>query len=143
MTTALSCSICGADRSKAGRPFDGPGLSKHVLLMHGAVDGKSGAAAPLTCDICGANRSLRGKLFLTAHSLHQHMRKNHPAHEIASAGGGAGKLPPATQIKLRRTRPVDKPAGARPPQVRFCPHCGLNLAVVHAAMEFVNGDLLT
>lgn len=123
--TTLSCSICGADRSKTGRLFDEATLAKHKARLHADADIPNGAA-PLACDTCGATRSLRGKPFLTQAHLIQHKRKVHP-----------GDAEPERRAKPKAAR-IAAPAAAH--HVKFCPHCGFNLEVVHAAMEFVNGN---
>lgn len=123
--TKLSCSICGADRSKSGRMFDEATLAKHKARRHPYADIPNGTA-PLACDICGTTRSLRGKPFLTQADLIQHQKKVH----LADAE-------PERRIKPKVER-IAVPVAA--PNVKFCPLCGFNLEVVHAAMEFVNGN---
>jgi hypothetical protein len=131
----IACEVCGADRSKSGKPFDGPGLLKHMTMVHGSGGAGAANATPLSCDICGATQSNRGKPFLTAANVLQHKAKQHPgANDHAAGASPAGK-----PGKSRRSK---EPAAARgrAHHVRFCPQCGCNLEVVHAAMAFVNGE---
>lgn len=138
----LICEICGAGESRSGKAFDSPGLAKHMVMVHGAGSEASHDAGPLVCDICGVNQSSRGKLFTLPSHVLQHKKKRHPealglpVPESAKAAGGS--------VPVSRVRKRIKAAPSATPrphtQVKFCPHCGFNLEVVHAAMEFVNGD---
>ena len=138
----LICEICGAGESRAGKAFDAPGLAKHMAMVHGGGLDASPGAGPLICDICGVNQSSRGRKFTLPSHVLQHKKKRHPdalglpVPAPAKAGGGS------EPVSRARKRPrAASPAPLRPQtQVKFCPHCGFNLEVVHAAMEFVNGD---
>ncbi len=133
----LTCDICGVDRSRTGKPFDRARLLKHKSIVHAA--GKDGGEA-IACDICGATHSNRGVPFLTMASVRQHKSKLHP--------GSPESVPSETEVVKGSRKP--KSGGSRPlngiasrqrgNHVKFCPQCGCNLEVVHAAMSFVHGE---
>lgn len=130
----IACDICGADRSRAGKPFDKTRLLKHKSIVHAAA---SANGKPIACDICGATQSSRGVPFLTMASVRLHKNKQHPEAkrehivESAAANGSRANGSGAKRI-LNGT-------GQRAHHVKFCPQCGCNLEVVHAAIDFANG----
>jgi hypothetical protein len=140
--SGLICEICGAIESRAGKAFDKAGLAKHMVMMHGAGLKESPDAGPLVCDICGVNQSSRGKIFTLPSHVLQHKKKRHPdalglpVPETSKAGNGFSR---SSRARKRSKVAASAPLCPQTP-VKFCPHCGFNLEVVHAAMEFVNGD---
>lgn len=149
---SISCDICGADRSKSGKRFDGPSLAKHITIVHKSV-GRSASSVPLACDICGATHNHRGTPFLTNANMLQHKSKTHPeaarppqVTSRASAISDGSSVDPGgnhqefTQRPKRRKPDAPVPnSNVRDSHAKFCPHCGFNLEVVNAAMAFVNG----
>ena len=139
----LICEICGAGESRAGKAFDESGLAKHMAMVHGGGLDASPDAGPLICDICGVNQSSRGRKFTLPSHVLQHKKKRHPEALGLTAPSTAAKHSAAAEpvSRPRKRARVAPSAPLRPQtQVKFCPHCGFNLEVVHAAMEFVNGD---
>ena len=130
MPSNIACDICGAERSKSGKPFDGPGLLKHKSKVHGD---KAAGREPLSCDICGATHSNRGVPFLTSGHLRQHKNKRHPGEAVPSESEVSknGRTPRAGATAAGK--------GRHGSHVKFCPQCGCNLEVIHAAIDFANG----
>ena len=137
----IECEICGLDRSKSGKPFTRSSLAKHMTMVHGGETVPSPNGGALACDLCGATESGRGRKFLTWTNVLQHKKKVHleSIHPDGEGVAGQGQAQPAPVGRIRRKSPAVSTA-TRKPHVKFCPHCGFNLEVVHAAMEFVNGD---
>jgi hypothetical protein len=127
-STNISCDICGAESSKSGKPFDGRSLLQHKSKVHGA---KAAGQEPLSCDICGATHSYRGVPFLTSGHLRQHRNKQHPSETMPSES--------AVSKNGRKPKTGSTAAGNGGHHVKFCPQCGCNLEVVHAAIDFANG----
>ncbi|HLX61046.1 MAG TPA: hypothetical protein VKX17_07165 [Planctomycetota bacterium] len=137
------CEICGKNQSKRGVPFNATTLRMHKIKHDGVSPGRLEAGAPtngahsslglasldhapLRCDICGATGGKRGGQFRSVRDLLTH--KAH-AHREAPGRLEAG----AATLGAQETRPTAS-------HVRFCPHCGCNLAVVNAALAFLDGD---
>jgi hypothetical protein len=136
----LVCNICGANRSKSGKLFDPSSLAKHMTVVHPAEGASSEMSGVLICDICGVNQNYRGKKFTLPSHLLQHKRKRHPEAVNSSPSTlSPSAASPQQKPSGRRKRPATHTPANHASHVKFCPHCGFNLAVVHAAIEFVNG----
>jgi hypothetical protein len=110
-----------------------------MTVVHPAEGASAEESGLLICDICGVNQSSRGKIFTLPSDVMQHKRKRHPEAVNSSPpppppSGAAPKQKPSG----RRNRAATHIPANQPSHVKFCPHCGFNLAVVHAAIEFVN-----
>ena len=136
---SFHCEICGLDHSKSGKPFTQGTLMKHMTMVHGGEIAPAPHGGALACDLCGATESGRGRKFLTWSNVLQHKKKVHPESCNSDGGGDAEQRQdqPAPAGRRYRKSPAVSIA-TRKPHVKFCPHCGFNLEVVHAAMEFVN-----
>jgi hypothetical protein len=140
-TAELVCNICGATHSKAGRLFDPSSLAKHMTKAHPAEGASPELSGVLICDICGVNQSSRGKKFTHPSHVMQHKIKRHPeaVDHPRPPTPSPSAAPPRQKPSGRRNQAAIPSPASHSSHVKFCPHCGFNLAVVHAAIEFVNG----
>lgn len=136
----LVCNICGATRGKSGRLFDPSSLAKYMTMVHPAECDSPEVSGVLICDICGVNQSSRGKKFTLSSHVMQHKKKRHPEavnHSSPPTPSPSAALPQQKPSGRHNRTATHTPAN-HASHVKFCPHCGFNLAVVHAAIEFIN-----
>jgi hypothetical protein len=116
-------------------------------MLHSVEDNSASETSELICDICGVNQSSSGKKFTHPSQVWQHMKKRHPefANQLKQTDEPlSGEKSTKVSQSTKRTRRAESVVSAgNKSHVKFCPCCGFNLAVVHAAMEFVNGDSLS
>ena len=108
------CVNLGAERSKSGKLFDGPGLLKHKSKVHGD---KAAGQEPLSCDICGATHNNRGVPFLTSGHLRQHKNKRHPGEAVPS------ESEVSKNCRKPRAGATAAGKGQHRRHVKFCPQC--------------------
>jgi hypothetical protein len=137
----LVCNMCGATHSKSGRLFDPPSLAMHMTMVHPVEGASPEASGVLSCDICGVNQNYRGKKFTLPSHVMQHKKKRHPeaANHSSPPTPSQSAASPRQKTSGRRNRAATHTPANHSSHVKFCPHCGFNLAIVQAAIEFVNG----
>lgn len=149
LESEINCDICGAMHSKSGKAFDRASLAKHMATVHPPELHQHPASA-LICDICGVNQSSTGKRFTLPSQVWQHKKKRHPhalnMHTPPVQTRRVAPTPPELRVPFVATpqteandnyRNYDTPKNDA---LKFCPCCGFNLAVVHAAIDFEIGE---
>ena len=132
--TPVPCDICGQSVSNDGKPFNASSMLMHRRKAHPRVAPASApvSAGEFQCAICGVTRNRRGQPFRDQEEVLRHQRAAHGRADRAQSpkpprNGSSGEMGSNGGFSPSRS-------------ARFCPDCGCNLEVIHAALSLTSGE---